>query len=217
MVKAKQKDYDEALADFDQVAACDVDFLMEPEKRRLFYDAKEGIARAAERARVQLEMDQLLEASEEEREEQKRRAEVAERELYQSLAQIEHLTKALADREQITTDTPLHLEAIRVQYYIDTQGWNPYVEWYGRLSRQAQQRLQNAIAQMSNSHFSNDKKLRAVPGVREHRLDSGLRIYYAITDEGIYSHIAWRRQVDQQRDIELAAARLADWQDRHPE
>lgn len=216
MVKAKQKDYDAALADLNQADTCDDDVLRDPEERRLFYDAKESIARAAERARSQFEMAQLLGASEEEKEEQKRRAEVAESERYQLLAQIKQLTKALHTRERMPEDTPIHLDTTRVQYYSDSQGRTPYIDWLTEdLGRTSQRRVREAITQMQKGNFGDSKPLHA-HGLFERRLDSGLRIYYTRLSQDSILILGGGDKPDQQSDIAIAEERLADWHARHP-
>ncbi|MYC33621.1 MAG: hypothetical protein F4X64_10645 [Chloroflexi bacterium] len=214
--KAEIEDLDGATADFEKAIVIGVDYALGTNAGRLFYDVKERVARAAERSRVQSEMDQLLEMSEEERQEQKRRTEAAEGEQYQLLAQLEQLSKALADKEQITADTPLNLEAIRVQYYSDRQGREPYTDWLSGLSRTPNQRVRDVITQMRRGNLGDYKPLQNCPGLFERRLDSGQRIYLAKLPDSSILILQGGDKSDQQSDIDIAAERLADWRARHP-
>lgn len=215
--KAVQADYIGAAADFEQAVSLEVDSLLEPDQRRAFYDLKEQTARAAERQVLLSEYDQLLEISEEEKEEQKRRADAAEGEQYQLRAQIEQLTRALTVSERIPEDTSLTLDTTRVQYYSDSQGREPYIEWLTEeLGRSEGRRVRDALTQMRRGNFGDHKPLRYALGLFERRLDSGLRIYYARVSPSSILILGGGNKPDQRSDIDTAATRLADWRARHP-
>ena len=222
-VKAEQEDYDGAIADFDQAVALDVDSLLGPEERRLFYDVKERAARAVERERSQSEHNQLLEIADQDIAEYRLSyANVADErdwlsdENYQLRAQIELLTKALVDKEQTAVNAPLSLDVVQAHYYEDSRKRAPFKSWLAELDPSAQKHVNDAIARMRQGNFSASKSLHA-PGLFERRLDSGLRIYYARESPTSVLILGGGDKPDQQGDIDTAAERLADWRARHPQ
>ena len=101
-----------------------------------------------------------------------------------------------------------------VRYYRDDTEYAPFFDWRDELDPALRKQVIYAINRMKEGNFSDSKSLRGT-GLFERRIE-GLRIYYAKLSASSVLILHGGDKSEQQRDIEIAADRLADWRGRHP-
>ena len=173
-----------------------------PDALRTFYAAKESVALEAERQRSQHIESRNADLVDE-------NSRIAA-DIHALRTTNEQLTKALGGRGQPTIEVPQGPDSSRIQYYADTQGITPYIDWLIELDRGSHRRVRDAVSQMQRGNFGDSKPLRR-DGLFERRLDSGLRIYYAKSSKTSVIILGGGEKSDQQKDIDAASDRWADW------
>jgi putative addiction module killer protein len=100
------------------------------------------------------------------------------------------------------------------QQYVDANGKSPYEEWFLDLHAPAAARVTAAIIRMEQGNFGNVKGVGE--GVLEYRLDfgPGYRIYFGKDGDQIIILLGGGTKKWQQRDIQMAIARWADYKRR---
>ena len=101
-----------------------------------------------------------------------------------------------------------------IREYLAEDKTSPFGEWFGRLDAQAAAKVAVAITRLGAGNFSNFKGVGA--SVLEYRLNfgPGYRIYFARDGETIVILLAGGTKRRQQKDIESAQARWADYRAR---
>lgn len=101
-----------------------------------------------------------------------------------------------------------------VREYVDVNGRSPFGEWFGQLDARSAAKVAVAVARMGGGNFSNVKGVGS--SVLEYRLNygPGYRIYFAMDGKLIVILLAGGTKKRQQRDIESAQARWADYKAR---
>lgn len=101
---------------------------------------------------------------------------------------------------------------IKVEYYLDANGKNPFKDWYLKLDRVAADKVDDAIAKRERGITGHSKYIR--DGVHELKL-AGLRIYYAIDGDKLIILLGGgRKDKRQDSDINDAIGRLKSHRDR---
>lgn len=103
---------------------------------------------------------------------------------------------------------------MNVREYQTEAGKSPFGDWFTRLDAQTAAKVAVAIIRLEAGNFSNVKTVGA--GVFEYRLNfgPGYRIYFARDGERIIILLAGGTKRRQQKDIESAQARWADYKAR---
>ncbi len=98
--------------------------------------------------------------------------------------------------------------------YLDAKGTSPFAGWFDGLDAQAAAKVTVALQRIRQGNFSNAKGVGA--GVLEYRIDfgPGYRIYFGRDGEHIVVLLGGGTKRRQERDIELAQARWADYRRR---
>ena len=102
---------------------------------------------------------------------------------------------------------------IKVEYFIDEDGDNPFQEWYDSLDGDLAKRVFDAVTRMAMGNMSDVKSLR--DGVWERRIHSKetpIRIYFGYGNDNktLVILLAGGTKKRQEKDIKVAKAR---WQE----
>ena len=103
---------------------------------------------------------------------------------------------------------------IDVVLYVDASGASPFTEWFDELDARAAAKVTTAIARMVNGNLSSVKSVGQ--GVVEYRIDygPGYRVYFGRDGDALIILLAGGTKKRQQRDIEQAHERWADYKRR---
>lgn len=103
---------------------------------------------------------------------------------------------------------------IEVTNYLDEQGGNPFDDWFHEIEFRAATKVTTALTRMSQGNFSNAKGVGE--GVFEYRINygPGYRLYFGKEGEKVVILLAGGTKKKQQRDIEIAHERWADYKRR---
>lgn len=98
--------------------------------------------------------------------------------------------------------------------YLDVDGKSPFRDWFDALDPTAAVKLTVALARMEQGNLANTKSVGE--GVREYRVDfgPGYRIYFGRDGEVLVILLGGGTKRRQQRDIDAAKARWADYKRR---
>ena len=101
-----------------------------------------------------------------------------------------------------------------VREYLDATGRSPFGEWFADLDAPAAAKVTVAVARIEQGNLSNVKTVGE--GVLEYRIDfgPGYRVYFGRDGEVLVILLAGGTKKRQQRDIETARARWADYRQR---
>jgi putative addiction module killer protein len=104
--------------------------------------------------------------------------------------------------------------ALSLLEYVEVDGGNPFREWFEALDPTAAARVTVALARMELGNLSNARGVGG--GVQEYRIDSGpgYRVYFGRDGDAIVILLGGGTKRRQQRDIEDAKARWADYKSR---
>lgn len=103
---------------------------------------------------------------------------------------------------------------IDIAVYVDEAGAGPFSDWFDALDARAAAKVTTAITRMSNGNFSNVKSVGQ--GVSEYRIDygPGYRVYFGRDGDILVVLLAGGTKKRQQRDIDQAHERWADYKRR---
>ena len=101
-----------------------------------------------------------------------------------------------------------------VREFVDAAGRSPFAAWFDRLDVVAAAKVAVALTRLGLGNFSNVKGVGA--GVQEYRIDfgPGYRVYFGRDGETLVILLAGGTKKRQQKDIETAQARWADYRAR---
>ena len=101
-----------------------------------------------------------------------------------------------------------------VEEYLDEAGESPFGAWFNDLEATAAARIAIALTRIEQGNLSNAKSVGA--GVHEWRIDTGpgYRIYFGRDGETLIILLAGGTKRRQQKDIDAALARWADYKRR---
>lgn len=103
---------------------------------------------------------------------------------------------------------------LNVREYLEEDGSSPFADWFAALDATAAAKVTVALARIEQGKLSNVKGVGA--GVLEYRLDfgPGYRVYFGRDGDVLVILLAGGTKKRQQRDIEAAQARWADYKRR---
>jgi putative addiction module killer protein len=103
---------------------------------------------------------------------------------------------------------------MELEEYLDGEGESPFGAWFNDLDATAAARVTIAMARMEAGNLSNTKGVGA--GVLEYRIDTGpgYRVYFGRDGETLIILLAGGTKRRQQKDIEAAQERWADYKRR---
>ena len=103
---------------------------------------------------------------------------------------------------------------LNVLEYQDTEGHSPFAAWFGVLDATAAAKVTVALVRIGQGNLSNVKGVGE--GVLEYKLDfgPGYRLYFGRDGDALVILLAGGTKKRQQRDIEAAQARWADYKRR---
>lgn len=103
---------------------------------------------------------------------------------------------------------------LELRYYVLPNGESPFETWFGELEPTARARVAVALARLEQGNLSNAKGVGQ--GVLEYRIDfgPGYRVYFGRDGEVLVILLSGGTKRRQQRDIEAAIARWADYRRR---
>ncbi|MEX0954312.1 MAG: type II toxin-antitoxin system RelE/ParE family toxin [Rhizobiaceae bacterium] len=103
---------------------------------------------------------------------------------------------------------------MELREFVDTDGISPFAVWFDRLDPQAAAKVTVALARMGRGNLSNVKG--AGSGVFEYRIDfgPGYRLYFGKDGDTVVILLAGGTKKRQQRDIDMAHARWAEYKRR---
>jgi putative addiction module killer protein len=103
---------------------------------------------------------------------------------------------------------------MQIVEYLDGSGASPFAGWFNDLDPQAAAKITVAMQRMREGNLSNAKSVGA--GVQEYRIDfgPGYRIYFGRDGDQIVVLLGGGTKRRQQRDIEAAHLRWADYRRR---
>jgi putative addiction module killer protein len=101
-----------------------------------------------------------------------------------------------------------------VREYLDDQARSPFAEWFGELDALAAAKVATAVTRIGQSNLSNVKPVGS--GVLEYRIDfgPGYRLYFGRDGDVLVILLGGGSKKHQQRDIDTAKARWADYKQR---
>jgi len=101
-----------------------------------------------------------------------------------------------------------------VREFEDAEGNSPFADWFGGLDAVAAAKVAVALARIGQGNLSNVKGVGE--GVLEYRIDfgPGYRVYFGRDGDVLVILLAGGTKKRQQRDIETAWARWADYKRR---
>jgi putative addiction module killer protein len=103
---------------------------------------------------------------------------------------------------------------IELRGYVDESGRRCFAVWFEGLDAPAAARVTIALTRMERGNFSNAKAVGA--GVFEYRIDfgPGYRVYFGKDGDRLIILVGGGTKKRQQKDIETAQARWADYKQR---
>jgi putative addiction module killer protein len=103
---------------------------------------------------------------------------------------------------------------IDVREYLDAAGRSPFGDWFADLEAVAAAKVTVALTRIAAGNLSNVKSVAA--GVFEYKMDfgPGYRVYFGRSGRTLIILLAGGTKKRQQRDIEMAHARWADYKRR---
>lgn len=103
---------------------------------------------------------------------------------------------------------------MQIVEYLTADGSSPFARWFDELDAQAAAKVTVALQRLRQGNLSNTKSVGA--GVLEYRIDfgPGYRVYFGRDGEQIIVLVGGGTKKRQQRDIETAQARWADYRRR---
>ncbi|MET0544914.1 MAG: type II toxin-antitoxin system RelE/ParE family toxin [Caulobacterales bacterium] len=103
---------------------------------------------------------------------------------------------------------------MELEEYVSDDGDSPFGDWFGDLEAGAAARVTIALTRMSLGNLSNVKGVGG--GVQEYRIDAGpgYRIYFGRDGDTLIILLAGGTKRRQQKDIESAQERWADYKKR---
>ena len=106
---------------------------------------------------------------------------------------------------------------MEIREYLDGAGSSPFGVWFGSLDAQAAAKVATALIRMENGNLSDVKSVGG--GVAEYRIHwgAGYRIYFGRDGGELVILLAGGTKRRQQRDIEDARMRWADYKQRKKE
>jgi putative addiction module killer protein len=104
--------------------------------------------------------------------------------------------------------------ALELVAYRDVEGREPFQVWFDELDRQAATKVAVVLTRMTQGNLSEVKSVGA--GVLERRIDwgPGYRVYFGRDGERLVILLSGGAKKRQQRDIEDAQRRWADYKQR---
>ena len=101
--------------------------------------------------------------------------------------------------------------------YLDATGGSPFREWFDELDATAAARIATALARLEQGNLSNARGVGE--GVLEYRTDfgPGYRVYFGREGNALVILLGGGTKQRQQRDIEHARQRWADYRQRRKE
>lgn len=106
------------------------------------------------------------------------------------------------------------MPVVRLLEYLDQQGRSPYAKWFEGLNAPAAAKVATALYRLAEGNFSNAKGVGA--GVFERRIDfgPGYRIYFGKDGDMLVILLGGGTKQRQQKAIEAAKQRWADYRRR---
>ncbi len=106
---------------------------------------------------------------------------------------------------------------IEVRLFVDSLGRAPFERWFGTLDAAAAAKVTAAIARMEQGNLSNAKTVGE--GVLEYRIDfgPGYRVYFGRDGDVLVILLGGGTKKRQDRDIDAAKMRWADYKRRKRE
>ena len=103
---------------------------------------------------------------------------------------------------------------MEIKEYADSRGASPFGKWFAGLDARAAAKVAIAITRLELGNMSNVKGVGS--GVQEYRIDfgPGYRIYFGRDGDTLVILLAGGTKKRQQKDIEAAQARWADYKAR---
>lgn len=107
--------------------------------------------------------------------------------------------------------------AVQMRLYIGESGKAPFEEWFEELDASTAARIQRAVLRLADGNFSSVKGVGQ--GVYEYRMDfgPGYRIYFGKDGDRLVILLAGGTKRKQDKDIENAKSRWADYKKRKKE
>jgi putative addiction module killer protein len=104
--------------------------------------------------------------------------------------------------------------SLTLSEYLDAGGSSPFRDWFDALDPTAAAKVTIAVTRMAQGNLSNAKGVGS--GVQEYRIDfgPGYRIYFGRDGDAVVILLGGGTKRRQQRDIEDAKARWADYKRR---
>jgi putative addiction module killer protein len=104
--------------------------------------------------------------------------------------------------------------AVRIVEYLDAVGRSPFAGWFDGLDSTAAAKITVALTRIELGNLSNVKSISG--GILEYRINfgPGYRIYFGRQGDELIVLLAGGTKSQQQRDIERAHARWADYKKR---
>lgn len=103
---------------------------------------------------------------------------------------------------------------VEIREYADEEGCSPFADWFEGLDAMAAAKVTVALARLGTGNFSNVKGVGA--GLLEYRIDfgPGYRLYFGKDGDTLVILLAGGTKRRQQKDIEAAQARWANYKAR---
>ena len=103
---------------------------------------------------------------------------------------------------------------MEIREFVDSAGRSPFTDWFDGLDPSGAAKVTVAITRLALGNTSNVKGVGA--GVHEYRIDfgPGYRLYFGKDGETLVILLGGGTKKRQQRDIETAQARWADYKSR---
>ena len=103
---------------------------------------------------------------------------------------------------------------MQLLYYIEVAGRSPFADWFDGLTHEAAAKVAVALKRMEQGNLSSAKSVGE--GVLEYRINSGpgYRVYFGYDGKTMVILLAGGTKQRQQRDIEAAKKRWADYKKR---
>lgn len=103
---------------------------------------------------------------------------------------------------------------MRIVEYSDEKGRSPFGLWFNKIDAQAAAKVTTALVRLEGGNTSNIKRIGG--GVQEIRIDfgPGYRIYFGVDGSDIVILLAGGTKKRQDKDIEMAQKRWADYKAR---
>jgi putative addiction module killer protein len=106
---------------------------------------------------------------------------------------------------------------VHLREYVGETGSRPFGSWFDKLDPQAAVKINAALERMTQGHAASVKGVGA--GVLEYRIDfgPGYRVYFGRDGDEIVILLGGGTKKRQQKDIETAQSRWADYKQRKKE